>query len=150
MNYNDEQLLNISEYETMAKAYTDALKQKGFMIIQVDNEKNRQLINETFDCLSKIKSCLFKMGGFLNTTRMYSLTDRQIKKLRIIFDHNEPLIHCTIMADKTSCFLEFVGLESLLIKNLITLSQQSSFEYEINNIINARLLTMQQIFNVKI
>ncbi len=150
MNYNDEQLLNISDYEVMAKAYQNALKQKGFMIVQVDNEKNKQLIIDTFDCLSKIKSCLFKMGGFLNTTKLYSLTDRQIKKLSVIFDYSQPLKQYKIMADKTNCFLEFIGLESLLIKNLIELSEQSSFEYDIKNIINTRLSTVQQIFNVKI
>ncbi len=148
MIYNDEQLLNIADYEKMAKEYSANKKQ--LMIIQVDNEKNRQLINDTFDCLSKIKSCLFRMGGFLNTSKMYSLTERQIKKLGIIFDYERPLQQYKIMADKTNCFVEFIGLESLLIKNLIELGDQSSFEHEIRTIINDRLNLMNHLFNVKI
>ena len=30
MEYNDEQILNLQDYEKMAKAYDDTLKNKGF------------------------------------------------------------------------------------------------------------------------
>lgn len=150
MEYNDEKLLNIEEYEIMAKAYNSALKSKGFMIIQIDNEKNKQLIYETFEVLSKIRCCLFKLGGFLNTSTIYSLTDRQIKKLQIIFDYDNPITQHKIFLNKTQCFLEYIGLESLLIKNLIELSEQSSFDNELKRIINDRLILINKLFNIKI
>lgn len=150
MRYDDEPILSIDEYEVMAKAYSASLKKKGFVIVHIDNEKNRELIYQTFDCLYKIKSCLFMLGGFLNTSKLYSMNERQMKKLAVIFDYNEPPIQYRVPTDKTLCFLEFVGLESLLIKNLIELSEQSNFELEIKEIINYRLNTTNKLFNLKI
>lgn len=147
MDYNDEQILSCSNYEVMAKAYAKAMKDKGFMFVQVDNEKNRALIDDTFDTLSKIKSCLFFLGGFLGTGKMYSLNERQIKKLEVIFDVNIAHNKYSFRADKTSSLLEFIGHESHLIKNLIELSSQSSFENELLKIVNDRLTLVQEIFS---
>lgn len=147
MEYNDEQVLSCSSYEIMARAYAEAMKEKGFMFVQVDNEKNRALIDDTFDTISKIKSCLFFLGGFLNTSKIYSLNERQIKKLEIIFDCEIAHNKYSFMADKTRALLEFIGHEAHLIKNLITLSSQSSFEHEILKIINERLSLLQDIFS---
>lgn len=150
MEYNDEQILNNNEYELLAKAYSDFLLTKGFKIIKIDNEKNAQLINDILLDLSKIKYCLFRMGGFLGTSKLYSLTDRQIKKLTIIFDNELPLNKYNFSLDKMNYFLEYIGLESNLIKNLIILSEQSSFENELKQIIFSRLSYLQEIFNIKI
>lgn len=145
MNYNDEMLLNINEYELMAKAYANALKQKGFIIVQVNNEKNQELILQTLELLANIKVCLFRLGGFLNTGKMYSLTERQIKKLSLIFDSSLPINSIRPNIDKTKCFLMFISLESQLIKNLIELKEQSSFESDLTRIINDRLILLSQI-----
>lgn len=147
MEYNDEQILSCSSYEVMARAYANAMKERGFMFVQVDNEKNRELIEDTFSSLAKIKSCLFFLGGFLGTGRMYSLNERQIKKLEIIFDKEIAHNQYAFKSDKTKALLEFIGCEAHLIKNLITLSSQSSFEYDILKIIGDRLSLLQEIFN---
>ncbi len=146
MEYNDDQVLNCSTYEIMARAYAEAMKEKGFMFVQVDNEKNRALIDDTFDTLSKIKSCLFFLGGFLRTSKMYSLNERQIKKLEVIFDYEIAHNKYSFKPDKTATLLEFIGHEAHLIKNLIALSSQSSFEHDIIKIINERLALLQDIF----
>lgn len=146
MQYNDEQILSCSSYEVIAKAYANAMKEKGFIFVQVDNEKNRMLIDETFSTLSKIKSCLFFMGGFLGTGKLYSLNERQIKKLEIIFDTQLAPNKYIFKPDKTATLLELIGHEAHLIKNLITLATQSSFEHEIMKIIDERLALTQEIF----
>ena len=146
MDYFDEKLLTTEQYEQIAKAYSKAMKQKGYMIIQVDNEKNRELIIQTFEILAKIRSCLFRLGGFLNTSKMFSLNERQIKKMSIIFDCELPSYNITT-GDKTKTFLMYLSFESLLIKNLIELKDQSSFENDINRIINDRLILLNQITN---
>ncbi len=146
MKYNDEQILSIDEYEAMAKAYSNALKKHGFVFVKVDNEKNQELIVNVFELLSKIKSCLFLMGGFLNTSTLYSLNERQIKRLRVIFDYEEPLTNHHYRRDKTSCFLVFIGLESQLLKVLLQLSEESNFEFELKKIINDRLSALSTIF----
>lgn len=146
MEYNDEQILSCSSYEVMAKAYANAMKEKGFVFLRVDNEKNMALIEETFTLLSQIKSCLFFLGGFLGTGKFYSLNERQIKKLEMIFDKEIPYNKFSFKPDKTATLLEFIGREAGLIKNLIVLSSQSSFESEILKIVNDRLTLMQEIF----
>lgn len=149
MNYSDDMILSTENYEHMAKAYANAMKQKGYMIVQVDNEKNRELILQTFDLLSKIKSCLFRLGGFLNTSKMYSLNERQIKKLTVIFESELPSSTFST-GDKTKTFLMFLSFEALLIKNLIELKEQSNFETDITRIVNDRLILLSQITNPSI
>lgn len=146
MNYNDEQILNLEQYEEMAKAYASSMKSRGFIVVQVDSEELLKLIEDTFDLLAEIKNCLFILGGFLNTSMMYSLNERQIKKLRIIFDYNKPLKNYKIKYDKTICFLKFLGLEVNLLRNLLQLCDKSNFEHEIKKIIDDRLITLNKVF----
>ena len=145
MNYNDDEILSIEQYENMAKAYASALKQKGFMIVAVDKNQNEELINFTLDIFAKIKLTLFRLGGFLNTGKLYSMTDRQIKKMQIIFDKESQSQPQLPFSDKTQSFLNYISLESELIKNLITLKEQSNFESEINRIITDRLTLLSQV-----
>ena len=144
MNYNDEELLSPCKYEEMANAYANALKQKGFMIVAIDDDKNAILIKNIFELLAKIRLSLFRLGGFLNTSSLYSLTSRQIKKLEIMFDSVLPEVNLPFH-DKTKCFLNYISLECELIKNLITLKEQSNFEVELNRIVNDRLSLLGQI-----
>ena len=146
MNYNDDKILSIEEYEAMAKAYSDALKEKGFMFVNIDNRKNEELIDNIFSQLAKIKTNLFYMGGFLNTSQFYSLNERQIKKMRIIFDYDQPINTLAMNRDKTINFLNFISNEAILLKQLIKISSQSNFENEIINIVNDRLNLLGEIF----
>lgn len=146
MEYNDEQILSLHDYEVMAKEYAKTLKNKGFIFIQIDNEDIQQLIDETFNYLAKSKACLFMMGGFLNTSSFYSLNERQIKKLRVIFDYEKPLNTFKYPRDKTTCFLKFIGLEARILKNLLILSEKSNFENEIKKLCQDRLITISNIF----
>ena len=145
MNYNDEKMLSVEGYENMAKAYSNLLKQQGFMIVKVDNEENKQLMDETLELITTIKAYLFRLGGFLNTGKLYSLTDRQSKKLEVIFDSKLPIVNHIQCFDKTKCFLNYLSYEFALLKNLIALKDQSNFESNILRIIDDRLVLLHKI-----
>ncbi|MCI8555012.1 MAG: hypothetical protein HFI85_00340 [Clostridia bacterium] len=148
LSYNDDQLLNAGDYEKLAKAYSQALKSRGFMIVQIDNEESQAKIKEVFELIFAIKSYLFSLGGFLGTSKFYSLNERQLKKLAIIFDFDEQLPLKRAPRDKTKCLLNFLSTECLLIKNLIYLADKSSYEHQIKDIIGARLNLLSQILKV--
>lgn len=148
MEYNDEQMLKISDYEIMARAYSDTLKKQGFMIVQIDNEETSALVDETLNDISKIKSSLFMLGGFLNTSQFYSLNERQLKKLCILFDRDSPAVSRTALRDKTKAFLSFLSTEASLIKSLIILAEKSNYEAEIKKIVDARLSLLSKILEV--
>lgn len=148
MEYNDEPILSLQDYEVMAKEYNKSLKKRGFIFVQIDNYEVEQLVEETFNLLANSKACLFVMGGFLNTSSFYSLNERQIKKMRIIFDYEKPLKTFRLKHDKTTCFLTFVGLEIRILKNLLLLCEKSNFEREIRTIYQDRISNLEQIFPI--
>ena len=146
MKYDDEKFPGIESYEQMAKAYSESLKKKGFMVVRIDDQKNKELIEQTMTILAQIKRLLFRLGGFLNTGKLYSLTERQTKKLEIIFDEICPKNFPINFNDKTKTFLEYISLEAKLTKNLIELMEQSNFENEILKILNDRLTLLGNLF----
>ena len=148
MKYNDEQVLSINDYEIMAKAYANQLKKRGFMVVQIDTSETQELAEKIFDNLLKIKSLLFSLGGFLNTSKFYSLNERQIKKLALLFDINISPPHLSISKDKTKCFLEFLSIELATIKYLIELANKSNYENEIQKLIETRLSLLSQLLSI--
>ena len=147
-NYSDDKLLSIEEYEKIAKAYSSALKNRGFMIVQINDEESQKLLQEVFFQLFTIKTHLFTLGGFLNTSKFYSLNERQIKKLSILFDFNDKISVERTSRDKTKCLLAFLSTECLLIKNLILLAERCNYESQIRDIINSRLTLLSQILEI--
>ena len=144
MDYKDDVILTIEQYENIAKKYNESLKKNGFKIIKVDNEKNKELINQILSLMSKIKSSLFRLGGFFNTSKIYSMNERQIKKMIILFDTSLPIENLQFL-DKKKTFSNYIILEFRLIKNLIELKEQSNFESEINRILNERLTLLSNL-----
>ncbi len=149
MEYNDEKLLSIDEYEVMAKAYSQHLRDKGFIFIQVDSEENNELICEVNELFSQIKSSLFYLGNFLGTGRLYSLTDRQIRLFQTIYPDCTQTNSYKIRGDKTKCFLNLMSLESTLISKLLTLSENSPFFKQLDTMIRERLYVTSEIYKIK-
>lgn len=149
MEYNDEKLLSIGEYEAMAKAYSQKLKEKGFIFVQIDAQENEALISECWELLRKIKSSLFYLGNFLGTGRMYSLNERQIKLFHTMFPDEEQVIRYKIRGDKTKCFLNMLSLENQLIIKLLSLSNSSPFSSQIERMIDERLRLSSEIYKIK-
>ena len=149
MEYNDEKLLSVQDYEIMAKAYSNHLKSKGFVFVQVDATENELLISEVFELMSKIKSCLRFLGNFLGTGRLYSLNELQMKTFQIIYPSCDQTLSYKIRGDKTKCFLNLQSLESELISKLLTLSEQSPFSNQLLWLIKERLYLSSEIYKIK-
>lgn len=148
MEYNDEIILSNEDYKTLANAYAQELKARNFMLIKIDDQENHELVQQTFDNLYHIKTLLFSLGGFLNTSQFYSLNERQIKKLSIIFDYEYTPCPIRYTNDRTKNFLSFLSHEMQVIKNLIELAEKSSFEDEIKKITHSRLTLLSNILKV--
>ena len=149
MEYNDEKLLSIDEYEVMAKAYSAHLKDKGFIFVQVDGREHDELVAETFELFSKLKSSLLFLGNFLGTGRMYSLTDRQIKLFQTMYPECSTVETYKIRGDKTKCFLNMLSLENALLLKLITLSENSPFFKQLDTMVQERLYVSSEIYKIK-
>ena len=149
MEYNDEKLLSISEYEIMAKAYSQKLKEKGFFFVQIDGRENNELIAECYKLLLKLKSSLFFLGNFLGTGRMYALNERHIKLFQTLFPECDNVERYKIRGDKTKCFLNMLSLESQLLIKLVDLSQNSPFSSQIDRMLNERLRLSSEIYKIK-
>lgn len=147
MEYNDEILPSFEQYEEMSKAYMKNMRKNGFLFVKVDDEETSILVSNIFDILGKIRSCLFFMGGFLGTGKIYSLNDRHIEALKLLFDYDYTFPPYKIRGDKTKCLLNFLSLESKLIKTLFQLSKTSSFSLQLERIINERLSIIEELFN---
>ncbi len=146
MKYNDEPILSMQDYESMAREYANALHKRGFIFVQVDDDATNKMVDEIFLYLGEIKACLFNLGGFLNTSSLYTLNERHIKKLRIMFDYEKPFINYKLKRDKTYCFLRYIGLECQLLRCLLALSEITNYEQEIKKLYEDRLTTLSNIF----
>ncbi len=149
MEYNDEKLMSMEGYATMAKAYSQSLKDRGFIFIQFDGNENEVLINEVATLFCKIKSSLLYLSGFLDTGRLYELTQRQINAFLSLYPSISDLPTYPISGDKTRCFLNMLSLESLLISKLITLGDQSPFSNQISKLVHQRLYLTSEIYKIK-
>lgn len=147
MEYNDEILASFEQYEKMSKAYMANMRKNGFMFIKVSDEETSTLISHLFTTLGKMRSCLFFMGGFLGTEKIFTATDRHIESLKLLFDYNYNFPPYKIRGDKTKCLLNFLSLESSLIKDLLLLSKTSSFSLQLERIVHERLNLIEEIFN---
>lgn len=148
MQYNDDGILSVDAYEEIAKAYASALKQRGFMIVQMEDGYVDGLFREVMENLYKVKCCLFALGGFLNTSPFYSLNERQIKKLSLLFNTEMQEVNYRPPRDKTKCLLCFLSVECTLIKNLIKLAEKSNYENQVKDIISARLTKLGEILSI--
>ena len=148
MEYNDEKLLSPEEYSIMAQEYSAALKKRGFVFVQVDQLVDRKLLEEIFDCLGKLRSCLLFLGGFLGTGKLFQANERHIESLTLLLDFEFDCPSHRIRGDKTKCFLALLSLESKLISLLLNLSSVCPFSKQIERIVHERLSICEEIFKV--
>ena len=149
MNYNDEQLLSIENYQQLAKAYSDALSKKGLKIISIEDNPDPMMIESIFTHLGEIKTHLLCLGGFLGTSKFYSLNERHVKKLSVIFDSSSLPQKRACSRDKTINFLHFLSHELLLIDELFKASETTTFEKDLKEIVHQRLHLLSDILSLR-
>lgn len=146
MEYNDEAMPSMQQYAQMAEAYMKNMRKKGFIFVKVEDEDVRTLVQNIFDDLGKERSMLMFMGGFLGTGKIFSASERQTEGLKLLFDYDYIFPSYRVRGDKTKCFLNFLGLESRIIRNMLNLAKISSFSNQIERFANERLSIMEEIF----
>lgn len=146
MEYNDEKLLSLEEYEIMAKEYSKSLKSGGFVFVKVDESACDILVSEIFDLLNKISSSLRVLGNFSELNKLLALTEKQCSTLQVLYpecSQEKPLL---VRGNKNLIFLNFLSLESELILKLLSLCEQSPFSSQLNSLARERLYLTKEIF----
>lgn len=138
MEYNDSKIPTLEDYEKLAKAYAESLKDKGFVFIRLDNENYNFLLDEVFDILFKLRATYRFLGTFLEANQFLELTNGHIEKLRNLFDYKKNR-GFRIRGDRTKAFLNSVSLENRLIIKLNSLAQKSDFFNELSQLCLERL-----------
>ena len=137
MVYDDEKIANISQIENMAKAYSEVLKEKGFVFVNLDEVGKKLLIKEVMELLFKLRSSYRSMQNFLSSFSMYELTNRHIEEMRQMFlvEDNKGFF---VKSNNTKCFLNSISLENMLLTKLVFLSQKCDFGEELFSMILER------------
>lgn len=128
MEYNDFACPTPDEYEVLAKAYSNSLKEKGFVFVRLDNESVNVLVDEVFDLLFKLRASYRFLGSFMGADRFYDLNEEQIETMRNMFSYKQNR-GFKMNWNKTKCFLNTVSLENRLLIKLFLLAQKSE-EYD--------------------
>ena len=143
MIYEDDKILTMEEYEELAKQYYHSYNKNEFKFINTSEDE--MLLDLVFNYFSLVNQSLFRLGGFLNTSKLYTLTNKQIKIFLNLYNKKLPFLSIK-QCDKTNTFLNYIGLESQLLLNLINLARIDKNEDIINRIINDRLIAIKNIF----
>ena len=143
MIYEDDKILTMEEYEELAKQYYQSYNKNEFKFINTSEDE--VLLDLVFNYFSLVNQSLFRLGGFLNTSKLYTLTNKQIKIFLNLYNKKLPFLSIK-QCDKTNTFLNYIGLESQLLLNLINLARIDKNEDIINRIINDRLIAIKNIF----
>ena len=137
MEYNDEMLPTMKNFEEMARAYNFSLKQKGFVFISLEEEGKNLLVDEVFDLLFRLRASYRFLGSFLDSNIMLNITEEHLLKLRELFmvENNKGYF---IRTNQTKCFLNSIALENTLCIKLLLLAQKCEFGQEILSLIIER------------
>lgn len=155
MEYDDFACPTPDEYEALARAYSNSLKQKGFIFVRLDTEGMNVLIDEVFDLMFKLRASYRMLGQFMGCDKFYALNEEQLELLRDKFNYKQNR-GFKMNWNKTKCFLNTISLENRLLIKLFLLAQKSDeFEflvglifqrmrlsadlYEIGDVMSARL-----------
>ena len=121
-NYNDEKLAE--NFETIARAYSKSMKNKGFVFIKLEEEEFSLLLDEINVIFSKIMACLEHLKGYLDCNLLKEMTIQNQKEFSDKFN-----VRCKNQFENvenpTNCFLSLISLENMLTLKLMILSVKS-------------------------
>ena len=146
MLYEDEKVLTIDEYEKIAREYMRSYGENQFKFINAEDDKEK--VDNAAFYFSAVSRSLFCLGGFLNTSRLYALTCKQIKAFEELYGVKLPNT-CLPRGDKPKLFLQYNGYESALILALFELSRSSNHSAELERMIVDRLVLCKNIYACK-
>ena len=148
MQYDDELRPSPENFAEMAKAYSDSLKEQGFVFIKLTNEDYNFLIDEVFELLFKLRASYRYLRGFMGCDKFALLNENQIDFLRTLFKYSKNR-GFQIRTNKTKCFINTFALESRLILKLNELAQKSEYFQELSTLVNSRLTLAQENYLIE-
>lgn len=129
-NFYDDSLLP-ENFEQMANAYAQSLKNKGFVFIRLEEEEFNLLLGEIFVLFSKILASLKALEKLFDSARLQKTVQDGYEKLCQKFG-NRKTHQFRCVENETMTFLGLVSIENLLIIKLMLLSIKSG-EFELCN-----------------
>lgn len=138
MVYEDNLSPTPEEYEKMAKLYSNNLKEKGFVFVNMFDEDYSLLLDEIFDLLFKLRASYRFLNGFLESDQFLDLTEKQIDNLRNMFGYTKNR-GVRLQTNITKCLINTISLEGVLTLKLLELAKKSGHLQQILKIIKDRL-----------
>ena len=120
--YND--FLMPQDFEQMAKAYSQALKKRGFVFVRLEEEALGFLVDEVYVILQKIIACLIKLEKRADS----ALLKKKIELSESLLSEKFILSKKTkfkYVGNEASAFLNLIALENLLVVKLLELAVKS-------------------------
>ena len=147
MEYDDEKLPSLEVMPELAKAYSNSLKEQGFVFIKLSNEEYSFLIDEVFDTLFKLRSSYKFLNNFMESKKLYNLNEEQIDILRDLFSYKTNRAF-QVKTNRTKCFINTFSLEFKLVLKLNELAYKSEKIEEISKILNKRLQILAENYEI--
>ena len=111
-------------FEEIARAYSNSLKSKKFVFVNLEKEEFNLLLSEILVLFSKMQACLKRLVGFVECGHLENVVSNSISTLCQKFKKKMPRkFKC--VTNENSAFLCLVGLENSLILKLMLLSFKS-------------------------
>ena len=145
-NYNDEKLAE--NFETIARAYSKSMKNKGFIFIKLEEEEFSLLLDEICILFSKIMACLERLKGFLDCTLLKEATYQNEKDFKGKFNVKSKCRFKNV-ENPPNCFLSLISLENMLTLKLMILSVKSGELEFCQNIIAKRTSIYASSFSLE-
>lgn len=147
MEYDDEKLPSLDSMSQIAKAYSNNLKEQGFVFIKLSDEEYSFLIEDVFDTMFKLRSSYRFLNGFMGSKSLYDLNEEQIDVLRELFSYKKNRSF-QVKTNKTKCFINTFSLECKLVLKLNELAYKGEKIHEISKILNKRLMLLSENYEV--
>lgn len=121
--YDDEMLPE--DFQQIAKAYSQALKKRGFVFVHLDQEECLFLIDEVLICLAKMKSCLNNLVHIQSTLLKNKLSE--IESFCCSCFENKKPHNFNCVENENNSFFALVSLENLLISKFLKLCDKKFY-----------------------
>lgn len=121
-NYDDFKLAD--NFETIARAYSKSMKNKGFIFVKLEEEEFSLLLDEISLLFAKILACVDLLKKSFDCRRLEEMTLKNIREMEEKFAC-KPKSHFQYIESPNKCFLSLVAIENLLTIKLMILSVKS-------------------------
>ena len=127
--YDDE--LMPENFERMAQAYAETLKNKDFVFVNLKDEEFDFLIGEISVLIAKMKACLLKLRHKIDSTNLLKTLEKYEQK---IYENYNKKPHSFVCAENENlAFLSLISAENMLIFKLFLCAiktDKNEFFYE--------------------